>query len=48
MAFAACFASWTLFSILGVEIRDQLQLNYTQFALLLVAPILTGALSRLP
>ena len=48
VAFAACFASWTLFSILGVEIRDQLQLNYTQFALLLVAPILTGALARLP
>ena len=48
VAFAACFASWTLFSILGVEIREQLQLNYTQFALLLVAPILTGALSRLP
>lgn len=48
VAFAACFASWTLFSILGVAIRDQLQLNYTQFALLLVAPILTGALSRLP
>lgn len=48
VAFAACFASWTLFSILGVEIRDQLGLNYTQFALLLVAPILTGALARLP
>lgn len=48
VAFAACFASWTLFSILGLEIREQLQLNYTQFALLLVAPIFTGALSRLP
>jgi NNP family nitrate/nitrite transporter-like MFS transporter len=48
VAFAACFASWTLFSILGVEIRNHLELNNTQFALLLVAPILTGALSRLP
>jgi len=48
MAFAVCFAAWTLFSILGVEIREQLSLNYTQFALLLVAPILTGALVRLP
>jgi len=48
VAFAASFASWTLFSILGVEIREQLDLNYTQFALLLVAPILTGALARLP
>ncbi len=48
VAFAASFAAWTLFSILGVEIREQLQLNYTQFAVLLVAPILSGALARLP
>ncbi len=48
VAFAAAFAAWTLFSILGVEIREQLQLNYTQFALLLVAPIFSGALARLP
>ncbi len=48
VAFAVCFAAWTLFSILGVEIRRQLDLNYTQFAFLLVAPILTGALARLP
>jgi len=48
VAFAAAFAAWTLFSILGVEIREQLQLNYTQFALLLIAPILSGALARLP
>ena len=48
VAFAASFAAWTLFSILGLEIREQLQLNYTQFALLLVAPILSGALARLP
>ncbi len=47
-AFAVCFASWTLFSILGVEIRQALNLNYTEFALLLVAPILSGALVRLP
>lgn len=48
VANVAAFAAWTLFSILGVEIREQLQLNYTQFALLLVAPILSGALARLP
>lgn len=48
VAFAASFAAWTLFSILGLEIREQLQLNYTQFALLLVAPIFSGALARLP
>jgi len=48
VAFAVCFAAWTLFSILGVEIRRELELNYTQFAVLLVAPILTGSLARLP
>lgn len=48
MANAAAFAAWTLFSIIGVEVREQLDLNYTQFALLLVAPILSGALARLP
>ena len=48
VAFGVCFAAWTLFSILGLEIRRELSLNYTQFALLLVAPILTGALARLP
>lgn len=48
VAFASCFAAWTLFSILGLEIRRELDLNYTQFALLLVAPIFTGALARLP
>ncbi len=48
MANAAAFAAWTLFSIIGVETREQLGLNYTQFALLLVAPILSGALARLP
>lgn len=48
VANVAAFAAWTLFSILGVQIREELQLNYTQFALLLVAPILSGALARLP
>ncbi|HSH41459.1 MAG TPA: MFS transporter, partial [Arenicellales bacterium] len=47
MAFAVCFAVWTLFSIIGVRIEQELELNETQFGLLLGTPVLTGALSRL-
>ncbi len=45
-AFAACFAVWTVFSIIGLAIQDELQLSETQFGLLIGAPLLTGALSR--
>ena len=46
-AFTVCFAIWTIFSILGVKIKEDLSLNDTQFGLLVATPILTGALSRL-
>lgn len=48
VANTAAFAAWTLFSILGLSLREQLDLSYTQFALLLIAPIFSGALMRLP
>jgi NNP family nitrate/nitrite transporter-like MFS transporter len=47
LAFTVCFAIWTVFSILGVQIKQDLGLNDTQFGLLVATPILTGALSRL-
>lgn len=47
IAFTACFAVWTIFSIIGVAIRDELGLNNTQLGLLLATPILTGSVSRL-
>jgi NNP family nitrate/nitrite transporter-like MFS transporter len=47
-AFAACFAVWTIFSIIGIGIKQQLGLDDTEFGLLIATPILTGALSRLP
>ncbi len=47
IAFAVCFAIWTIFSILGIQIKQDLGLNDTQFGLLVATPILTGALSRL-
>ena len=46
-AFTICFAVWTIFSIIGIEIKAELGLNDTQFGLLVGTPILTGSLSRL-
>ena len=46
-AFTVCFAVWTIFSIIGVQIKKDLGLNDTQFGLLVGTPILTGSLIRL-
>ncbi|RME63799.1 MAG: NarK/NasA family nitrate transporter, partial [Alphaproteobacteria bacterium] len=46
-AFTVCFAVWTIFSIIGVRIKQELGLNDTEFGLLVATPILTGALSRI-
>src|SRR5262245_62470848 len=47
IAFTVCFAVWTIFSIIGVQIKTDLGLNETQFGLLVGTPILTGSLIRL-
>ena len=46
-AFTACFAVWTIFSIIGIQIKKDLGLGETQFGLLIATPILTGSLIRL-
>ena len=46
-AFTVCFAVWTIFSIIGIQIKKDLGLNDTQFGLLVGTPILTGSLIRL-
>ncbi len=46
-AFTACFAVWTIFSIIGVQIKKDLGLSETEFGLLIGTPILTGSLIRL-
>jgi len=46
-AFTICFAVWTIFSIIGVQIKQDLGLSDTQFGLLVGTPILTGSLSRI-
>ncbi|GAA6202669.1 MFS transporter [Aquicoccus sp. SU-CL01552] len=46
-AFTACFAVWTIFSIIGVAIKDELGLSEAQFGILVATPILTGSITRL-
>lgn len=46
-AFTICFAVWTLFSIIGVSIKQELGFSDTQFGLLVATPVLTGSISRL-
>ncbi len=48
LAFAACFSVWTLYSIIGIELKASLHLTATEFGLLLAAPIFTGAIFRVP
>ncbi len=45
--FALTFATWTLFSILGIQIKQNLGLSDSQFGILVATPVLTGAISRL-
>jgi len=47
IAFTACFAVWTVFSIIGIKIKAELGLSETEFGLLVGTPILTGSLIRL-
>ncbi|MCV3206095.1 NarK/NasA family nitrate transporter [Mesorhizobium sp. YC-39] len=47
IAFTVCFAVWTIFSIIGIRIKQELGLNETEFGLLVGTPILTGSLVRM-
>lgn len=47
VAFTVSFAVWTIFSIIGIQIKHDLNLNETQFGLLVGTPILTGSLVRI-
>lgn len=47
-AFTVCFAVWTLFSIIGIRIREDLGLSEAEFGLLVGTPILIGSLVRIP
>lgn len=47
IAFVFCFAVWTIFSIIGVKIKQELNLTDTKFGILIATPILTGSISRI-
>ncbi|HIH2763414.1 MAG TPA: MFS transporter [Candidatus Azoamicus sp.] len=47
LAFMFCFSIWTIFSIIGIKIKYELNLTDTEFGFLIATPVLTGALSRL-
>lgn len=47
LAFTVCFAVWTIFSVIGVKIKQDLGLNETQFGILVATPVLTGSISRI-
>ncbi len=47
ISFTVCFAVWTIFSIIGLQIKQDLGLSDTAFGLLVATPILTGSVSRI-
>lgn len=47
-AFTVFFAVWVMFAIVGIPLRDELDLSDQQFALLVAVPILTGSVLRVP
>ncbi len=47
IAFTTCFAVWMIFSIIGLSIREQLNLSQSEFGLLVAMPVLSGSLTRL-
>jgi len=48
IAFAANFSVWTLYAVLGLDLQESLQLSATQLGLFFSAPVLSGALGRIP
>ncbi|HLT03424.1 MAG TPA: MFS transporter, partial [Pseudomonas sp.] len=46
LSFTLCFAVWTVFSILGLQIKDEFSLTDTQLGLLMATPVLSGSLTR--
>ncbi|MBL4741649.1 MAG: MFS transporter [Idiomarina sp.] len=47
LAFTLCFAVWTIFSIIGIQIKEDFNLTDTQLGLLMATPVLTGSISRM-
>ena len=48
VAFTVCFMVWMMFAVIGIPIKKALDLNATQFGLLMAMPVLSGSLVRVP
>ncbi len=48
LAFTVCFMVWMMFAVIGVPLKKILDLNATQFGVLMAMPVLTGSLVRVP
>ncbi|WP_066566874.1 nitrate/nitrite transporter [Snodgrassella sp. CFCC 13594] len=48
VSFAICFMIWMVFAVLGLPIKQQFNLNETEFGLLTAMPVLSGSLIRVP
>src|SRR5688572_18395346 len=48
IAFTVCFMVWMMFAVIGIPIKETLNLTETQFGILVGTPVLTGSLIRLP
>ena len=48
LAFTVCFMVWMMFAVIGIPIKQALNLNATEFGLLAATPVLTGSLVRVP
>ena len=46
-SFTVCFAVWTIFSIIGVDLQRKLGFSETEFGILVATPVLTGSVSRI-
>ena len=48
LAFTVCFMVWMMFAVVGIPIKEMLNLNATEFGLLTAMPVLSGSLIRVP
>lgn len=48
LAFAINFAVWMLYAVLALDLQHEFQLSSTELGLLFAAPMLSGALGRIP
>ncbi|MBU6391988.1 MAG: NarK/NasA family nitrate transporter [Planctomycetota bacterium] len=48
LAFALCFASWSLFAPLAMYLRTEFNLSSTTVGLLIAAPVLLGSVAKIP